>query len=105
MKRERKWHNILPLGDLVSGDVTPARLGRLDLAVYDTEEGVFVSLARCTHQGANLCYGYFDGFAIECPLHQGLFDVRTGKPLAAPATRKLRMLDCRIADGMVQVLR
>lgn len=105
MKRERKWHDLMPLSDLAPDDVTPARLGRLDLAVYRTSAGVFVSLARCSHQGANLCYGYFDGFTIECPLHQGLFDVRTGKALAAPATRPIRMLECRVNDGMVQVLR
>jgi len=72
--------------------------------VFDTDEGVTVSMARCTHGGANLCDGYFDGKFIECPLHQGLFDARTGKAIAAPARVNLRMLESRIEEGMVQIL-
>ena len=104
MSRNKSWQNLIPASELEPNDVTPANLGNLQLAIFDTVDGVFVSLARCSHQGANLCYGYFDGRNIECPLHQGLFDARTGKPLAAPATRKLHMLEARIKDGMIQVL-
>lgn len=103
--KEKFWQDLLPISDLETNDVTPAKYGSLDLAVYDTVDGIFVSLAKCTHQGANLCYGYFDGKTIECPLHQGLFDARTGEPKASPATRKLIMVESRVNDGMVQILR
>ncbi len=103
--KEKSWQDLLPITDLEKNDVTPAKYGSLDLAVYDTVDGVFVSLAKCTHQGANLCYGYFDGKTIECPLHQGLFDARTGEPKGSPATRKLIMVEARVHDGMVQILR
>lgn len=73
------------------------------LAVYDTVDGYFVSDARCTHAGANLCDGYFDGKYIECPLHQGLFDARTGVAKAAPVVRNLTMIDCRVANGKLQI--
>ena len=79
------------------------KFGVRELAVFDTVDGVFVSYARCTHGGANLCDGYFDGKNIECPLHQGLFDARTGKAKAAPATRDLRMIECRVVDSVVQI--
>lgn len=94
----------MPVSKLETGDVTPARFGKRELAVYDTVDGIFVSLARCTHGGANLCDGYFDRRFIECPLHQGLFDARTGKAKAAPATRDLFMIECRVVDEMVQIL-
>ncbi len=105
MARSQTWVDIIAVANLEKNGVTPAKLGSLDLAIYDTADGVFVSLARCSHQGANLCYGYFDGKTIECPLHQGLFDARTGTPLAAPATRKLKMLAARVSGGMVQICR
>ena len=99
------WQDLLPISDLERNDVTPAKFGSLDMAVYDTVDGIFVSLAKCTHQGANLCYGYFDGKMIECPLHQGLFDARTGAPKASPATRKLIMVEARVFGDMVQIRR
>lgn len=101
--REKTWQDLIALADLEPGDVTPVHLGRRDLAVYDAKDGIFVSLARCTHGAANLCDGYFNGTHIECPLHQGLFDVRTGAACAAPARVPLRMIESRVVDGMVQV--
>ncbi len=95
---------MIAVSDLEPGDATPVTLGARELAVFDAVGGVFVALARCTHGAANLCDGHFDGTFIECPLHQGLFDVRTGAPRAAPARVPLRMFETRIVDGMVQIL-
>ena len=85
------------------GDVTPVTFGTREVGVFDTEDGIFVSLSRCTHGAANLCDGYFDGTYIECPLHQGLFDVRTGEAKAAPARVPLRMINCRVIEKVVQI--
>ncbi len=104
MSRERNWQDLIAVSELETGDVTPVRLGTRELAVYDTADGITVSMARCTHGAANLCDGYFDGRHIECPLHQGLFDARTGEALAAPARVKLRMIEARVSGAMVQVL-
>ncbi|WP_172298505.1 non-heme iron oxygenase ferredoxin subunit [Pseudoruegeria sp. HB172150] len=102
--RQKTWQDLIAVADLEQGDATPVMLGRRELAVFDTVDGIFVSLARCTHGAANLCDGYFDGRHIECPLHQGLFDARTGQPKAAPARVPLRMVESRVVDGRVQVL-
>ncbi len=102
--REKAWTDVIAVSDLEPGDATPVTLGARELAVFDAVDGVFVALARCTHGAANLCDGHFDGTFIECPLHQGLFDVRTGAPRAAPARVPLRMFETRIVDGMVQIL-
>ncbi len=104
MNRERSWTDLIAVTDLEAGDVTPAQLGPRELAVYDTVDGIFVSQARCTHGAANLCDGYFDGRYIECPLHQGLFDARTGEVKARPARRNLLMIKARVRDGIVQIL-
>lgn len=102
--RDKAWTDVIAVCDLEPGDATSVTLGSRELAVFDAAEGVFVSLARCTHGAANLCDGHFDGTHIECPLHQGLFDVRTGAPKAAPARVPLRMFEVRVVDGMVQIL-
>jgi len=104
MAREKTWQDLVSVSDLEKGDATPVTHNRRELAVYDSVDGIFVSLARCTHGAANLCDGYFDGRYIECPLHQGLFDARTGEAQAAPARVPLRMIEARVVDGMVQIL-
>ncbi|MCR9108888.1 non-heme iron oxygenase ferredoxin subunit [Marivita sp. XM-24bin2] len=102
--REKTWTDVIAVSELEPRDATPVTLGARELAVFDAKEGIFVTLARCTHGAANLCDGHFDGTYIECPLHQGLFDVRTGAPKAAPARVPLRLFETRVCDGMVQIL-
>ncbi|MDE2647475.1 MAG: non-heme iron oxygenase ferredoxin subunit [Paracoccaceae bacterium] len=102
-QKTKSWKNLINVSDLEVGDVTPVTFGTREVAVFDAEDGIFVSLSRCTHGAANLCDGYFDGTYIECPLHQGLFDVRTGEAKAAPARVPLKMINCRVIDKVVQI--
>jgi nitrite reductase/ring-hydroxylating ferredoxin subunit len=98
-----KWLNLIEASALEKGDVTAVDIKDYKLAVYDTFDGIFVTDARCTHAGANLCDGYFDGHHIECPLHQGLFDCKTGEAKAAPVVKALKVYEARVADGLVQI--
>ena len=102
-QKTKSWKNLINVSDLEVCDVTPVTFGTREIAVFDAEDGIFVSLSRCTHGAANLCDGYFDGTYIECPLHQGLFDVRTGEAKAAPARVPLRMKNCRVIEKVVQI--
>ena len=77
---------------IIGDDVTVSVLGE-----------VFVTAALCTHGGAPLCDGYLDGYIIECPLHQGCFDIRDGKALDAPVIRPLQTYPARKVAGMIQV--
>ena len=98
------WHDLIAVSDLEPNDVTPVLLGSRHLAVYDAQDGLYVTAGRCTHAGALLCDGYFDGHIIECPLHQGGFDVRDGRALYAPVIRDLKTYPVRIVGGRVQVM-
>ena len=100
---QKTWQDLIAVNDLEPGDVTPVIFGSRELAVFDAKDGLFVSMARCTHGAANLCDGHFDGTYIECPLHQGLFDVRDGAAKAAPARVALRMIEARVHNGTVQI--
>ncbi|WP_108485463.1 non-heme iron oxygenase ferredoxin subunit [Oceaniglobus ichthyenteri] len=97
------WTDLIGVADLTTGWVTRVDLGARPLAVYHTPTGIYVSLALCNHGGADLCDGYMDGHLIECPLHQGAFDVRTGAPIGAPATRAMKTFPVRIENGRVQI--
>ncbi|PCH74158.1 MAG: naphthalene 1,2-dioxygenase [Rhodobacteraceae bacterium] len=104
MSGKGAWHDLIALDEIEEGWVTRVDLGARRLAVYHTPSGFHVSLALCTHGGADLCDGYFDGHVIECPLHQGAFDVRDGRPISAPATRALKVFPCREEDGRLQIM-
>ena len=101
--REPKWQDAIARDALEQAWVTRVQIGPRLIALYDTPSGVYASMALCNHGGADLCDGYFDGHVIECPLHQGAFDVRDGRAISAPATRPMKTFETRIKDGMVQI--
>jgi len=98
-----RWIDLLKQDELEPGDVTRVTVDNRQLAIYDAPDGLYATDALCTHGGAELCDGYFDGLVIECPLHQGCFDIRSGQPLGAPVTRALNTYPVRVVAGRVQV--
>jgi Rieske Fe-S protein len=53
----------------------------------DSKGGLHGFSAVCTHQGCTV--GSVEGGAIICPCHGSRFDIRTGAPVAGPATTPL----------------
>ena len=101
--REKTWQVVIKANALENHWVTRVAVGARLIALYDTPSGIYASPASCNHGGADLCDGYFDGHIIECPLHQGAFDVRDGRPVCAPATRFMQVLETKVENGMVLV--
>jgi nitrite reductase/ring-hydroxylating ferredoxin subunit len=73
------------------------------LILYKTRRGYFATDRRCTHQAADLMRGYFDEDVIECPVHQGRFNVCTGAALSAPASSPLNTYPVKVENGGVFV--
>jgi naphthalene 1,2-dioxygenase system ferredoxin subunit len=71
--------------------------------VIGVHGNVFATDNVCTHGHARLCDGFLEGHEIECPLHQGRFDVRNGKAMCEPLTEDIRTYPIRIQDGKVFV--
>lgn len=97
------WIDAAALDELPEDDVVGLEVQGRDLAFYRVDGEVYATSNTCTHGQARLCDGFLEGHAIECPLHQGQFDVRSGKALCAPLTEDLRSYPVRIEAGRVFV--
>ena len=97
------WLDISALGDVPEDDVLGVDAAGRDLALYSVEGQVYATDNICTHGHARLCDGFLDGFEIECPLHQGKFDIRDGRPACDPVTVPVRTYPVKIEDGRVYV--
>jgi nitrite reductase/ring-hydroxylating ferredoxin subunit len=91
------------LNDLTSDEVFAATIDAHQIALYLVNGEVFATHNVCTHQFALLSDGFLEDGCIECPLHQGKFDVRTGAALCAPATAPLKTYKVHVEDGAVMV--
>jgi naphthalene 1,2-dioxygenase system ferredoxin subunit len=96
-----EWTDAAASADLRADDVVAIQVAGREIALYCVEGDIFATDNLCTHGHARLCDGFLLGHEIECPLHQGRFDIRTGEPLCAPITVAIRSYPVRIVDGRV----
>ena len=95
------WIDALAADDLPTDDVLGVDVAGRDIALYTVGGEVFATDNLCTHGNARLCDGFLEGHEIECPLHQGKFDVRNGLPTCDPVTEALRSYPIRLEGGRV----
>ena len=71
--------------------------------IYNTPDGFFATNGYCTHEDEHLENGIVIDCVIECPLHQGRFDVRNGKALSAPVCVDLKTWPVKVEQGKVYI--
>jgi anthranilate 1,2-dioxygenase ferredoxin component len=98
-----RWLDAVPAASLADEGVVGLVLEGTPIAVFRLGDAFFALHDLCPHGAARLSDGYVDDVCVECPLHQGLVDIRTGAPLSAPITEATRSYAARVTGGMVQV--
>jgi nitrite reductase/ring-hydroxylating ferredoxin subunit len=77
---------VLPAPDLPPGAIARVTRGDLDLLLAHVPEGILATDDRCPHMAAPLSIGRLEGCVIDCPLHNGRFDLCTGETVRMPTT-------------------
>lgn len=99
---EPTWIDVAAADDVFEGAAIAVTPEGRDIAVYKTESGeVFATDNICTHGHARLCDGFLEGHEIECPFHQGRFDIRDGSPTAEPCTEAVKSYPVKVESGRV----
>jgi nitrite reductase/ring-hydroxylating ferredoxin subunit len=70
-------------------------------AVFEVDGEYYVTQDACTHGPGLLSEGIIEGDEIECPFHQGRFNIRTGEPTLPPCMVALRTWPAHVRDGKV----
>lgn len=97
------WHYVACTDDIDDEDVLQASIGEHLLAIYNTGGQFYASDDICTHGHALLSEGLVIDNIIECPLHQGRFDITDGAPKGAPVCEKLATYPTKVENGKVYV--
>jgi naphthalene 1,2-dioxygenase system ferredoxin subunit len=97
------WIDFYAESNVSEGEVVGVEIAGKNLALFSVGGALFVTEGKCTHGHAHLCDGYLEDFEIECPLHQGRFDIRTGKAMCAPLMEDLKVYPVKIEDGRIFV--
>jgi nitrite reductase/ring-hydroxylating ferredoxin subunit len=97
------WVTVADASAIPPGTVLGVMAGELNVAIYNIDGQYYGTHDICTHAHALLSDGWLEGEVIECPLHGGRFEVKTGKGLGAPITCDVKILPLRIVENKIQV--
>ncbi len=103
MSDDQGWVRAADRSKLAEGDVIGVVIAGREIAVYDLGGELFATDDICTHAYAKLSDGWLDKGEIECPLHAGRFDVKTGKATAPPCSDDIKTYPVRLVGDEIQV--
>ncbi|MBO9352877.1 Rieske 2Fe-2S domain-containing protein [Bordetella petrii] len=103
MTEVRKWIAVAATKD-INPDTSTLRVVVNDepVCLYKLSDGgIYATHDTCTHGDASLADGYIENDVIECPLHQGCFDIRTGQAVRAPCRVPIRIYPVKVERGVI----
>ena len=98
-----EWIDAAALDDIEDEDVMRFDHAGHTYAIYRVNDNVYASDGLCTHEHAYLSDGLVMDHVIECPKHNGRFDIRGGRPLCAPVCEKLKTYPAKVEGNRILV--
>jgi 3-phenylpropionate/trans-cinnamate dioxygenase ferredoxin subunit len=92
--------------DIPEGEARRFLADRIEVAVANLGDGVFLAVDDvCSHAEASLSEGEVDveDETIECPRHGSVFDLRSGRPKALPATLPVLTFPVKVEGDVIMI--
>ena len=91
-------HLLAKTGDIKDGEAKRVVVGSNEIAIYNLGGQFYATDDICTHAYASMADGFIEDGIVECPLHAGRFEIKTGKALGVPVVQDLKVFKVRV-DG------
>ena len=98
-----RWVKVATRSEVPEGGTLLVAVAGEPVCLYNIDGTIYATHDICSHEEASLAEGFVDGDCIECPLHQALFHIPTGKARSAPATEDIRVYPVDVRDDDVLV--
>ena len=89
---------VASTSNLAPGEMTLVHLENTRICLASVNGTCYAFSDECTDVGGSLSQGELEGYTVTCPLHNGQFDVRSGKVLRGPPRENLATFQVKV-DG------
>ncbi len=97
-----KWIEACAADEIDEEDVIRFDHAGRTFAIYrSADDAYFATDGLCTHEQVHLADGLVMGDIIECPMHNGRFNYKTGEAKGAPACVNLQTYPVKLEGGKV----
>ena len=69
--------------------------------IYNIKDGFYATDGMCTHEDVHLEDGLVTDDEIECPMHQGIFNIKSGEALSPPACEDLKTYPVKVDNDKI----
>ena len=76
-------------GDVPAGEMLIVEIEGEEIVLANVDGQIYAFGNGCTHRGGPLGEGLLEGDEVECPFHQGRFNVKTGEAVQEPPTEPI----------------
>jgi naphthalene 1,2-dioxygenase system ferredoxin subunit len=97
------WHEVAAEADVAEDEPIRIYVDKDEIALFNVGGEIFATGNICTHAMASMHDGIQEGEIIECPLHDGKFNIKTGEALCPPVTEPLPTYEVKVEDGKIFV--
>jgi nitrite reductase/ring-hydroxylating ferredoxin subunit len=97
------WTTVGTRDEVEPDQPLAASVGDTRVGVYEVDGQLHAVEDVCPHAQAMLTQGFTDGCEVECPLHNAVFDVTTGRHLRGEPCRDLKTYTVRLVGPDIQI--
>ena len=100
---QENWHLVGTTDGMEVEDILRFDFGDKTFCIYMLEDGFYATDGMCTHEAVHLEDGLVFDNEVECPMHQGVFDVKTGKAVSPPACDDLKTYPVKVEENKIYI--
>lgn len=97
------WQTVCTKNQVQEDFPFSTKVNGQEIGIYVLDGEYYALEDVCPHAYALLSQGFVEDGKVECPLHEAMFDIKTGKCLREPADRDVKAYPVRILDDSVQL--
>jgi nitrite reductase/ring-hydroxylating ferredoxin subunit len=101
--QNERWVSVARKSDIEPGAIVGLKVEDIDIAIYNVDGEIYASSNICTHAHAYMSDGWLEDGILECPLHGGRFEAKTGRGLGAPIICDLKIYSVRTQGDDIQI--
>ena len=96
---------VATVGEVPDDSMIGVTAGGEEIVLVKIGDDYFALDDWCTHAGGMLHEGalYPDAFEVECPIHEGMYDVRTGEVTMPPTEQDVATYAVRVEGDDILV--
>ena len=94
---------VASVNDVPTGEMLVVEVEGDEIALANVDGQIYAIGNECTHRGGPLGEGILEDGIVECPWHQGRFDVKTGEVVDAPPANPVGSYQVQVEGDDIKV--